>query len=245
MNRECDLERLYASLRRLEEGVGGKRLLRDCTGRQVWPKRGVYLFFEPTEHRLGLDELRVVRVGTHAVSSGARSTLWGRLRTHKGTGDGLGNHRGSIFRLHTGAALANRHLTLKVPTWGVGGSANRAVRMEEQQLERAVSEYLGTSSLLWLNVPHEPGPDSDRAYLERNLIGLLCGNFNPADSPSSTWLGLHSPRKEIRSSGLWNLDHVEYEYSPDFLEVLDEYVAVTTGKRTPARHSLAPAGWRA
>ena len=244
MSRERDLERLYAALRRLEKGVGGKRLLRDCTGRQAWPERGIYLFFEPTEYRLGRDELRVVRVGTHAVRSGSHSTLWGRLRSHKGTGDGLGNHRGSIFRLHVGAALANRDPALRVPTWGVGGSADRTVRAAEQPLERAVSEYLGGLSLLWLSVLDEPGPDSDRAFLEQNLIGLLCGKSGPLDPPSDTWLGLNSPRDEIRRSGLWNLDYLGYDYSPDLLEVLNEYVALTTGKRLPFRHSIAPAGWR-
>ena len=35
---EFDLERLYSCLRRLETGVGGKRILSECNGYQKWPK---------------------------------------------------------------------------------------------------------------------------------------------------------------------------------------------------------------
>ena len=43
---------------------------------------------------------RVVRIGTHGLKNGSRSTLWGRLSQHRGSSrSGLGNHRGSSFRL--------------------------------------------------------------------------------------------------------------------------------------------------
>ena len=72
--RDRDVERLYQALRRLEAGVGGKRLMSKCSGQQVWPKSGVYFFFEPGELRTNKDESRVVRVGTHGVSRGSKST---------------------------------------------------------------------------------------------------------------------------------------------------------------------------
>ena len=72
-----------------------------------WPRRGVYFFFEPGESRsLSGTGSRIVRLGTHALANGSRSTLWQRLSQHRGNakGDG-GNHRGSIFRLLVGVAL--------------------------------------------------------------------------------------------------------------------------------------------
>jgi hypothetical protein len=68
--------------------------------------RGVYFFFEGGELRSqsGSGGL-VVRIGTHAVSVGSKSTLWGRLAQHRGSLSGNGNHRGSIFRLWVGSAL--------------------------------------------------------------------------------------------------------------------------------------------
>ncbi len=243
--RERDLDRLYSALANLESGLGGKRLMSECSGQQNWPQSGVYLFFEPGEYRSIAGIPRVVRVGTHGVSRGSKATLWNRLRTHRGAGDGTGNHRGSIFRLHVGAALAARDHTLAIPTWGRGQRADAEVRKEEEHLERAVSQYIGTMSILWLAIEDDPGPASDRAYIERNLIGLLVGKTGPVDLPSAEWLGRFSPNKRIRSSGLWNLDFLDYSYSSKFLEVLDQYVLITIGKKSRASRPIAPQDWHA
>jgi len=229
-NRERDVERLYQALRRLESGVGGKRLMSECTGRQVWPDSGVYFFFEPGERRTCVTESRVVRVGTHRVSRGSKSTLWNRLRTHRGTSAGLGNHRGSVFRLHVGAALSARGPAVAVASWGVGQAADAELRKTEEGLERRVSAHIGGMSVLWLAIEDEAGPSSDRAYIERNLIGMLVGEAGPADPPSADWLGRFSPNERIRNSGLWNLDFSSYAYAPECLDVLDEYVSITLGE---------------
>jgi len=235
------IERLYALLETLKTGVGGFRIMKDCTGRLEWPKLGVYFFFEPGEFRMrNHTDLRVVRVGTHAVSKGSRSTLWGRLRTHRGALDGTGNHRGSIFRLHVGAALIARSGSgIYCPSWGHGQSADKTIRIKEEPLERQVSKYIGAMSLLWLAVSDQPGPASDRAYIERNCIGLLAG----LDTPSVKWLGNCSVNAFVRASGLWNVDYVSHQYDPRFLDVLEEYVHATIGISAVPRSSLAPAGW--
>ncbi|HTV26286.1 MAG TPA: hypothetical protein VMF32_00715 [Xanthobacteraceae bacterium] len=104
MSRYDDLLRFYDLLARLEEKIGGARVLSDCSGRMNWPQRGVYFFFEPGELRSDTGNgPRVVRVGTHALTDTSRTTLWKRLSQHRGTGNaGGGNHRGSIFRLLIG-----------------------------------------------------------------------------------------------------------------------------------------------
>ena len=137
-----DVTCFYRALRRLEHGVGGTRRLSRCDGRTGWPERGVYFFFEAGEMRAGSGEgLRVVRVGTHALASGSRTSLWGRLRDHRG-GTAGGKHRGSIFRLLVGAALAARDPRLGVDTWGYGSSAPRGIRSGKTELERLVSGYI-------------------------------------------------------------------------------------------------------
>ena len=241
--RDRDVARLYQALRKLESGVGGKLLMSECTGQQGWPKSGVYFFFEPGELRLNATEPRVVRVGTHGVSRGSKATLWNRLRTHRGTGDGVGNHRSSIFRLHVGAAISARDRDVMVASWGIGQAADSRLRKTEEGLERRVSAYIGAMSVLWLAIEDEASPSSDRAYIERNLIGMLVGKAGPADSPSLEWLGLYSPNERIRISGLWNLDFLDYTYSPDFIDVLDEYVLITTGKRPQPVGPIAPRDW--
>lgn len=241
--REGDLDRLYRALERLEAGVGGRRLIATCTARQGWPRSGVYLFFEPGEHRSGEARPRVVRVGTHGVSRGSTASLWNRLRTHRGTNRGLGNHRASVFRLHVGAALAAKDPALAVSTWGVGQSAEAKQRKGEEALERAVSAHIAVMTVLWLAVEDEASPASDRAYLERNIIGLLVGNAGPIDGPSSDWLGAFSPDERIRNSGLWNLDFLRYPYRPEFLDVLTEYVLATTDKKPMPPKPIAPQHW--
>lgn len=224
---DSDLERLYGLLQQLRD-AGQSRLLGQCAGRDGWPPRGVYFFTEPGEYRRSGESVpRIVRVGTHAVSAGAKSTLWGRLRSHRGGRDGGGNHRGSIFRLHVGAALLARdggHL----PTWGVKSSAPLDVRRLEAEHERRVSEYLGTLTVTWVAVPDEPGVDSLRAFIERNCIALLSRQLNPADPPSEGWLGRHSPRREIRQSGLWNLNYVEDQPDASVIDTIERLLVANT-----------------
>ena len=81
--------------------------------------------------------------------------------------------------------------------------------------------------VLWISVPDEPGPNSHRSVIERNAIALLSNEPDPKDKPSSTWLGLRSPRPEIVASGLWNLNYVSDEYDPTFLDLFEMYVTKT------------------
>ena len=162
-----------------------------------------------------------MRVGTHALKTGSKTKLWTRLRQHKGVASsGGGNHGGSIFRKIVGAALIKKD-GLNYPSWGKDDSAPREVRKLEQPLERIVSTRIGKMPFLWLAVEDEAGPDSLRGYIERNAIALL-SNFgrHSIDPPSSSWLGHHCNREKVRTSGLWNSNHVHEDYDPAFLETL-------------------------
>ncbi|MFW9887742.1 MAG: hypothetical protein ACFFER_06135 [Candidatus Thorarchaeota archaeon] len=199
MNRLAAINRFYSSLSELENWLGEKRLLSQCDGRMKWPRRGVYFFFEKGETRENSNNERVVRVGTHAVSKGSGTTLWNRLRTHRGTISGPhkdgGNHRGSIFRLHVGTAILNRkRLRDDYPTWGRGSSASRKIRNKEYPIEKRVSHHIRSMPFLWLEVDDEPSKHSMRAYLERNAIALLSnyqklGTINAIDPPVKELVG--------------------------------------------------------
>lgn len=233
MSRRDDLDRFYNLLADLEERVGGMQRLRDCTGYMDWPDRGVYFFFAPDEWREATGQRRLTRIGTHAVSTGSGTSLWNRLRTHRGansgTYEGGGNHRGSVFRKRTGEAMIERDdLSDEYPHWGKGLSAGRERRLSELEHERQVSEYIRDLPFLWIDVDDKPGPDSDRAYIEQNTIALV-SNFESAsiDPRSEDWLGKASPCREIRQSGLWNVNHVDEEYDPTFLDGLEVAVEAT------------------
>lgn len=230
-NYQQDLKRFYQLLDDLRQTIG-TRCLKDCNGRIGWPPRGVYFFFEDDEHRPDGVTPRVVRVGTHAVSKGSRTTLWDRLRTHRGTLLGDGNHRASIFRLHVGAALLTRDecLSPKPQSWGKGSSAKRNVREGEQHVEHAVSEYIGLMPFLCVLADDESGKQSIRKTIEGNSITLLsqvgvAGSL--ADPPSADWLGHFCRHEAVRRSGLWNVQHVEDEYDSRFLDVLENCAART------------------
>lgn len=189
------LERFYSLLARLSAVPGqGRPLCKFSECRPSLPERGVYFFQEPGEYRAEKPNiLRIVRVGTHAVSAGAKSTLYSRLKAHLGTQTGSGNHRGSVFRRHIGDALARDEKS--VTTWGVGSSAPLAVRncatarADEAVLEKRVSEYIGAMPVLWVCIPDEPNRYSERAFIEKNAIALLSNQLAPLDKASEKWLG--------------------------------------------------------
>jgi hypothetical protein len=73
----------------------------------------------------------------------------------------------------------------------------------EAPVETAVSAYLRRLPLLWVPIEDEPGPESLRGFIERNVIALASGLHEPIiDPPSPSWLGHHSGRDKVRRSGL-------------------------------------------
>jgi hypothetical protein len=240
MARQDDLDRFYGLLDDVEQQVGGTRKLKNCTGYMDWPDRGVYFFFDPGETRDSTDQLRVTRVGTHAVSEGSSTSLWDRLKQHYGTGSGSSNHphggahRGSVYRKRVGEAIIEKHdLHDDYPDWDKRWSGiereRSEVRDEEYLLERRVSAYIREQPFLWVNLDDEPRADSDRSYLEQNAIALL-SNFDEQriDSRVNGWLGRYSQSREIRESGLWNVNHVGEQYDSGFLDLLEKAVNDTT-----------------
>jgi hypothetical protein len=240
MARQDDLDRFYGLLDDLEKRVGGTQKLKNCTGYMDWPDRGVYFFLEPGETRASTDQLRVTRVGTHAVSAGSSTSLWDRLKQHYGTGAGSsdhphgGAHRGSVYRKRVGEAIIEKHgLHADYPDWDKRWSSiereRSEVRDEEYILERRVSTYIREQLFLWVNLDDEPSSNSDRAYLEQNVIALL-SNFEeqPIDPRGAGWLGQYSQSRKIRESGLWNVNHVGEQYDSGFLDVFGNAISNTT-----------------
>jgi hypothetical protein len=224
--RNQGLRRFYVALSALEQRLSA-RTLAACSGRMNWPRRGVYFFREAGEERRDSGEgPRIVRVGTHALKLNGSTTLWNRLSQHRGQSkSGDGNHRGSIFRLIVGKALIARH-AFEFPTWGVGNTAASETRSGEVALEQDVSRVIGAMPFLCLSVEDEPGPDSLRGYIERNAIALLSNYGKPKlDPPSADWLGHHCDRERVRNSGLWNSNHVDEAYDPEFLATFERLVA--------------------
>ena len=210
MSRPADVVRFYALLDRLEQRLGGTRTLATLDRYRDCPRRGLYVFFEPSEVRQECGNgPRIVRIGTHALGIGSRSTLRQRLGQHRGHASGGGNHRGSIFRLLIGQALLARGDVAQCRSWGVKGDAEKAsvalrigrdtLAAAEAPVEMAVTNYLGVMPFLWLDIDDEPGPASLRGVIERNTVALLSNHERAAvDPPSPGWLGHFSDRSGTR-----------------------------------------------
>jgi hypothetical protein len=236
MSRLTDVRRFYELLERLRELIGGPWELASFGRWRALPDRGAYFFFEETElRRQSGAGLRVVRVGTHGLSAGSHSTLQQRLRQHRGLASGSGNHRGSIFRLLVGQALLARGDFGPCASWGIKSDAGKAglalgidreaVLVSEDEIEKAVTQYIGRMPFLWLDVEDAPGPDSLRGMIERNSIALLSNlRRTPIDPASNQWLGHFSDRALVHGSGLWNQRHVEEAHDPAFLSTLDRLI---------------------
>lgn len=205
--------------------VGGPRRLRDYAARSGCPPQGLYFFYEDGENRADGNH-RVVRIGTHALTATSKATLSGRLSQHRGQlagrNPGGGNHRGSIFRRHVGAALIRRDGLPDdlLASWLDRHRPPGQRASQEADIEREVSQYIRAMPFLWLNVPDR----ADRAYLESNSIALLSCLTGAPDQPSATWLGHYAERIEIRRSGLWNVQHVAGHHEPAFLQRLTQLV---------------------
>ncbi|MGQ0651410.1 MAG: hypothetical protein ACT4P4_03935 [Betaproteobacteria bacterium] len=232
MSRLDAVIRFYEILDTLVQRNGGFRTLGACHGRMAWPERGVYFFFERGENRTDSGKgPRVVRIGTHALKNQSRTTLWKRLSQHAGRRtSGGGNHRGSIFRLLIGEAIRARNGAAEPRSWGIGahrgdaaarlGLGEDLVRTSEAQMEIEVSRYICELLFLVLSVDDLPGPGSERGIIERGAIALLSNFGRPTiDAASDAWLGTRSGRERVRQSGLWNNNHVDEDWGPDWLRV--------------------------
>jgi hypothetical protein len=221
--RQDDTDRFYALLHDLSDRVGGPRKLSDGSPMR-WPAQGVLFFCEDGEDRQRGSH-RVVRVDTHALTQKGTTTLWQRLCTHRGCVSGSrpggGDHRTSNFRMRVGTALMSRGQWPAAVCRGWGERrAGSAARDGEYLLEVAVTEHIGGMPFLWLAARDR----DDRALIVGNTIALLSRRSGGLDQASAQWLGLAAESEKVRTSGLWNEDHVDEAYDPAFLDTLERLV---------------------
>lgn len=242
-SRPTKLQAFHKKLGVLQEQTDGPFYLSEADGSFHWPDRGIYVFFsEDTDPIVDpIQDWSITRIGTVGVSSGSTSTLWDRLRAHRGTlnsdyGEKGGNHRGSIFRKHVGRAIIEREgLHGEYPHWGVphrklsDDVSTTKIREQEHALEQRVSKMIRNLPFLVIDIPGEPGPDCDRAMIEKNLIALIshARRTNPKLKKDG-WLGYHSPHAEIAKTGLWNIHHVSAFYSDSIIQDVEPYINNTS-----------------
>lgn len=213
-----DLQRFYVVLDRLKAKNGGVFRLDECREPDLGDAQGVYFFFEDGQCRSGSGRgQRVVRVGT------SKRTLWKRISDHRGSLEGGGGHTNSVFRRHVAVALNAKNRVDTSSGWEDSEPLNLLTQRKAKQAEEAeVSRVIRSMSLLWVEINDEPTRASQRDCVEQNAIALLTTMAARAlDPPSSAWLGHHSTKSAIQTSGLWNVKHVGKPVDPMFLDKLE------------------------
>ena len=165
------------------------------------PQNGIYVLFEVGELAHGTN--RIVRIGTHTGNNQLRS----RLKQHF-----LNEIKDrSIFRKNIGRCLLNRDHAPFLEFWELD-LTSRAARDEysskidfpkQSRIEKQVSEYIRNHFRF---VALEVRDKAKRRDLESKMASTvsLCRKCGP----SGTWLGRHSPKNKIQSSGLWQVNEL-------------------------------------
>ncbi len=160
------------------------------------PPNGIYILYEAGETAHGTD--RIVRIGTHR----GQDQLPGRLKEHFVNE----NKDRSIFRKNIGRALLCRESDPDIALWEID-MTSRDARLDTIKsidnkfiptVEHRVTEYIRNNCSF---VAFPVADKSERLRLESGIIGTVAACR--VCSPSPNWLGRHSPKENIRSSGLW------------------------------------------
>jgi hypothetical protein len=182
------------------------------------PDDGIYFFYEEGEHSGHSGQPRIVRIGTHRdgnfrsriadhfLSDGRRLDLHVNKPAPKDR---------SIFRKQLGRALLAKDKDPYLEVWNIDFTTrrnrqtygNRRNLTKERDIEEEVSRLLREKFSFRCLELELAVARMGSAGLEAALIGTVanCG----VCKPSPTWLGLHSPKLEIRQSGLWLVQHLK------------------------------------
>jgi hypothetical protein len=158
------------------------------------PMNGIYILFERGEVAHGTN--RIVRVGTHTGSGQLRS----RLRQHFL----VENKDRSIFRKNIGRALLNRDRDPFLPTWELDRTSRLARETHvidlarQSAVEALVSQHIQERFTF---IVFRVEDKAQRLDLESKMISTV--SHCEECKPSAKWLGLHSPKAKICTSGLW------------------------------------------
>lgn len=118
--------------------------------------------------------------------------------------------------MHVGQALfSSLRISDCNETWGADKPATSDLIVFERHHEKLVTEYLANLLVCIIPVLDSASRFSLRALIEKQIISLYSENFLFLETPSCQWLGRHSHKAIIASSGLWNLQHVGSTYDPD------------------------------
>lgn len=164
-------------------------------------RNGIYVLFEDSEKGHGAS--RIVRVGTHTGENQLRS----RLNQHFIAA----NKDRSIFRKNIGRAILHRDQDPFVAQWELDLTTGEArkkhgslIDFERQAMvEQQVTDYIQKNFHFVVF-----GVESKEARLDLEARMIATVSLCRECVPSEDWLGLHSPKTKIRTSGMWQVNEL-------------------------------------
>lgn len=173
------------------------------TPREVAFTNGLYFFYEAGERSEHAPDGRIVRIGNHPRS---QDRLVGRLGDHYRFNAGAKNS--SVFRRYLGGALI-RQRGAGSTCLSPGPGAGHWEHQDDVACPDCAGVELDIRDLLADRFSFRCVQVNDmpmRNRLEDRLIATVAAC--PTCRPSASWLGRHAYPVLVRSSGLWNTQHV-------------------------------------
>lgn len=167
---------------------------------------GIYVMFENGESFNGHE--RITRIGTHDKDG----RLLKRLTQHIAASESSKN--GSVFLKNVGMAMLAEN---KDPYIDVFSKSRKSIKNdstliydEEKEVETAKrsAEYI-RENISFVCIPAKTRETRNR--IEGCLISSLRHDSMFRSSISDNWLGKYSPKREIRESGLWVSQKLNFE----------------------------------
>ncbi len=205
---------------------------------ELLPLRGIYFFYEEGEiwgH--GNEKLRIVRIGTHRGNN-FRNRISEHFLINERKMDFDKNKPKpadrSIFRKNLGRALLNRNNDPYLKIWEIDflPRDNRDKYKDsrdiekEKSIEEQITKILRDRFFFRFIIIENDDERIGSKGLESRLIATVSGCKNCKGSKD--WLGNYSPKKQIRTSGLWLTQHLNAEeISSEDMTIIEKLISKT------------------
>ena len=185
------------------------------------PLNGIYFFYEEGElwgH--GGQRLKIFRIGTHRGNNFRNRISEHLLINEKKMDfdkDKPKPSDRSIFRKNIGRALLNKNKDPYLKIWEIDFLPKKKRTKyghlrdieKEKSIERQITEILREKFFFRFIIIENEDERIGSKGLESKLIGTVSKCMKC--KPSKNWLGNYSPKKQIRTSGLWLTQYLNAE----------------------------------
>lgn len=187
----------------------------------ILPINGIYFSYQKDEFwGHGGTQPRIVRIGTHKDGN-----FRSRLKEHFLSNESMMNFDKmmikpsdrSIFRKHIGRALLNKERDDYLKIWEIDFTTRQKRKkysslrniQKEKNIESQITKILRQKFSFKFIALNKQAERMGSKGLESYLIGTV--SHCELCKPSNNWLGYFSPKKQIRTSGLWLVQYIESE----------------------------------